>query len=151
MGNCVSTSSSNTQFMQTAKIIFFDGGLKEFSKPIKAEEIIVQNPGYFLCHWDSLHIGKFMAAVNSKEDLELGELYFVLPLSKLQYVLSASDMAAMVFKANSAIKQIIGNGSTDNIYTERSEMMSCVSGGLDEMLFSGNASRTKLETIQEGT
>ncbi|GLJ14954.1 hypothetical protein SUGI_0244060 [Cryptomeria japonica] len=166
MGNCTSMSSSQTQFMQTAKVIFFNGVMKEFSEPIKAGEIIEQNPGYFLCHWDSLYIDRSMVSVNSKEELELGELYFLLPLSKLQYVLSASDMAAMVFKANSASKQIISSKERDNMYCkilpyplpqekadcdeERWEIMSCKSGGSEEMCFSRNVSRVRLETILEG-
>ncbi|GLJ14955.1 hypothetical protein SUGI_0244070 [Cryptomeria japonica] len=109
MGNCKSMPSPQTQFMQTAKVMFFNGIMKEFREPIKAGDIIGHNSGYFLCHWDCLHIDKFMVSVNSEEELELGDLYFLLPLCKLQYVLSVSDMAAMVFKANSAIKQIISS------------------------------------------
>ncbi|GLJ14956.1 hypothetical protein SUGI_0244080 [Cryptomeria japonica] len=123
--------------MQTARILFFNGVMKEFREPIKAGEIIKQNPGYFLCHWDSLHIDKFMVSVNSKDVLELGELYFLLPLRKLQYVLSVSDMAAMVFKANSAINQMISSRERDDMYCkisddplpqESQKMVSCQSG-----------------------
>ncbi|GLJ14957.1 hypothetical protein SUGI_0244090 [Cryptomeria japonica] len=149
MGNCKSVSSSQTQFLQTAKVIFFNGVMKEFREPIKAGEIIEQNPGYFLCHWDSLHIGKFMVSVNSKEELELGEFYFLLPLCKLQYVLSASDMAAMVFKANSAVKQIIIRKERENMYCK---MLPQENGDCDEERWKILSYKSgRLETILEET
>lgn len=104
MGSSSSSISSGNE-CQTAKVIFSDGSLTEFVEHIKAEEIILQNPHHFLCDSDSLYIDSYMVAIHPEEELEMGQLYFLLPLRKLQYVLSVSDMAAMLRRAHSAIDQ----------------------------------------------
>jgi len=102
MGNS-SSVSCRIQY-QPAKVILSDGTLTEFGEQIKAEEIILQNPEHFLCDSDSMYVDRYMVAVNPEEKLEMGQLYFLLPLRKLHYVLSVSDMAAMLRSANSAIR-----------------------------------------------
>ena len=43
----------------TLKAILFDGSLREYEKPIRAEEILVQNPDHFICDSDSLYVDCF--------------------------------------------------------------------------------------------
>lgn len=111
MGSSISISSAIE--CQTARIIFSDGTLNEFGKNVKAEKIIVQNPGHFLCDSDTLFVDRYMVAVDSDEELKMGQLYFLLPLRKLHYVLSVSDMAMMLRRANLAIK------STESQYDQK--------------------------------
>ncbi|GLJ04745.1 hypothetical protein SUGI_0002500 [Cryptomeria japonica] len=160
-------SSSVTHFTQMAKVISPDGKVKEFIEPIRAEEILVQYPGHFICHSDCVDVGKFMAPLDAEAELELGEVYFVLPLRKLQFAVSMSDMAAMLFAANSAMKSKHGvlfkvlpeDTGAEKVAEERKSCRGAEkveeeklgdSGGSEGFGLSGNASKTKLETIREG-
>eukprot|EP01018_Ginkgo_biloba_P032114 Gb_01099 [translate_table: standard] len=99
MGSCLSSKVCPA----TAKLVHQDGTLKEFRKPVKVASIIEQNPGYFICHSDSMDYEEYMYPLHSDEELEIEQLYFLLPVAKLQYPLSASDMALLAVKANAAL------------------------------------------------
>lgn len=150
MGGCNSISSRIQ--CQATQVIYSDGSLREFGVQIKAEEIILQNPDHFLCNSDSLYIDQYMVPVNSEEELEMGQLYFLLPLCKLQYVLSMSDMAAMLKRANSAIIRSTGCQYNWKIPTPRpKEKADWVAGGSGPI---GSVRKTvfslrRLETIHE--
>ncbi|KAH9310344.1 hypothetical protein KI387_025379, partial [Taxus chinensis] len=105
MGICIS-SSHDENSVPTANLILMDGSIREFSQPLRNNEILREYPGHFICSSDGLYIGKNISEVLHEDDqLQLGQLYFLLPRRKLEYVVTESDMAALFLKANSAIKQ----------------------------------------------
>ncbi|GLJ46354.1 hypothetical protein SUGI_0977120 [Cryptomeria japonica] len=106
MGSYLSCASySSVVPYNTVKVLAFNGGLQEFHTEMKVAEIMLENPQHFVCHSDSLEVGRRINALSADNDLELGHLYLVLPMSKLQRVLSGSEMASIAFRANSAMKK----------------------------------------------
>jgi hypothetical protein len=64
---------------------------------------MLDNPQHFVCHANGLQIGRRINPLTADEELELGHLYFLVPMSKLHSLLSGTDMAALGLKANSAM------------------------------------------------
>lgn len=93
MGICISVEG-NDVYEPTANVILMDGGIQKFSGPVKVEEILKNNPGHFVCSSDGLYIGKFISEILPQEELQIGQLYFVLPRKKLGFVLCDKDMSS---------------------------------------------------------
>ncbi|XP_023003596.1 uncharacterized protein LOC111497150 [Cucurbita maxima] len=100
MGIC---SSSESTAVATAKLILNDGTLQEFSYPVKVSYILQKNPSCFICNSDEMDFDDALSAISDEEELQLGQLYFALPLSRLKQPLQAEEMAALAVKANSAL------------------------------------------------
>ncbi|GLJ44729.1 hypothetical protein SUGI_0940500 [Cryptomeria japonica] len=104
MGICFSSQANESQ--PTANLILMDGSIRQFSEALKCGEILQEYSGHFICSSDGLYIGRKISEVLKEDDqLQLGQLYFLLPCRKLEYVVTESDMGALLFKASSAIKQ----------------------------------------------
>ncbi|GLJ44746.1 hypothetical protein SUGI_0940920 [Cryptomeria japonica] len=108
MGICISVES-NDVYEPTANVILMDGGIQKFSDPVKVEEILKNNPGHFICSSDVLYIGKFITELLPHEELQLGQLYFIVPRRKLGFVLCEKDMASLLLKANNATAQFLSS------------------------------------------
>ncbi|GLJ44742.1 hypothetical protein SUGI_0940840 [Cryptomeria japonica] len=93
MGICISVEG-NDVYEPTANVILMDGGIQKFSGPVKVEEILKNNPGHFVFSSDGLYIGKFISEILPQEELQIGQLYFVLPRKKLGFVLCDKDMSS---------------------------------------------------------
>jgi len=65
---------------------------------------MLDNPQHFVCHANGLQIGRRINPLTADEELELGNLYFLVPMPMLHSLLSETDMAALGLKANSAMK-----------------------------------------------
>ena len=67
---------------------------------------MLENAQHFLCHANGLQNGRRINPLTADADkeLDMGYLYFLLPMTKLHSVLSGTDMASLALKANSAIK-----------------------------------------------
>ncbi|XP_041000674.1 uncharacterized protein LOC121246563 [Juglans microcarpa x Juglans regia] len=100
MGICSSSSSTD---VATAKLVFQDGRLQEFSYPVKVAYLLQKNPTCFICNADEMDFDDVLLAVNDDEELQVGQLYFALPLSKLKHPLQPEEMAALAVKASSAL------------------------------------------------
>lgn len=122
MGGCVSSpsssssSSSSTSLKHsTAKVVTLKGEIAEYKVPVIVSQVLVHQlqaqgqgqeeaPSWFLCNSDSLLFDDYIPALDLEDELEADQIYFVLPTSKLQYKLSASDMAALAVKASLALQ-----------------------------------------------
>ncbi|XP_073042435.1 uncharacterized protein [Primulina eburnea] len=100
MGVC---SSCEATSVVTAKLILYDGRLQEFPHPVKVSYVLQKNPSCFICSSDEMDFDGVVSAVGDEEELQPGQLYFALPLSRLQRRLQADDMAALAVKASSAL------------------------------------------------
>ncbi|CAK9320336.1 unnamed protein product [Citrullus colocynthis] len=105
MGIC---SSSESAAVATAKLILHDGSLQEFSYPVKVSYVLQKNPSCFICNSDEMDFDDALLAISDDEELQLGQLYFALPLSRLKQPLQAEEMAALAVKANSALMKCGG-------------------------------------------
>lgn len=121
MGLCVSVGRNECDSSPTtAKIVTVNGDLREYNVPVLASQVLEaesmassssssRSSSYFLCNSDSLYYEDFIPAIESEEILQADQIYFVLPISKRQYRLTASDMAALAVKASVAIEKSAGN------------------------------------------
>ncbi|KAJ0231639.1 hypothetical protein HA466_0297590 [Hirschfeldia incana] len=118
MGLCVSVGRSDCDSSPTAKIVTVNGDLREYNVPVSASQVLEsessssssssRSSSLFLCNSDSLYYDDFIPAIESEEILTADQIYFVLPISKRQYRLTASDMAALAVKASVAIEKASG-------------------------------------------
>ncbi|KAK9286235.1 hypothetical protein L1049_014621 [Liquidambar formosana] len=100
MGNCKSCESTS---VATAKLVLHDGQLEEFSNPVKVSHVLQKHPACFICNSDDMEFNGFVSAINGDEELQPGQLYFVLPMSWLRHPLQAEDMASLAVKASSSL------------------------------------------------
>ncbi|KAG2244891.1 hypothetical protein Bca4012_022323 [Brassica carinata] len=107
MGIC---SSSESLQVATAKLILLDGRMMEFTKPVKVGYVLLKNPMCFICNSDDMEFDEALSAISADEELQLGQIYFALPLRYLRQPLQAEEMAALAAKANSALMQSGGGG-----------------------------------------
>ncbi|XP_028760455.1 uncharacterized protein LOC114719158 [Neltuma alba] len=100
MGNC---SSGDMVHVPTARLILEDGQLREFPYPVKVSYLLQKYPMCFICNSDEMDFNDVMRAIDEDEVLKPGQLYFALPLSRLNHPLRADEMAALAVKASSAL------------------------------------------------
>ncbi|KAK7266721.1 hypothetical protein RIF29_19372 [Crotalaria pallida] len=102
MGNYVSCTlsgpGSNKQW-SCIKVIFPSGEIQQFLECIKAAELMLEMPSFFVVNTRSLQIGRRFFALNADEELEFGNVYLMVPMNKLNSVVTASDMGALLLTA----------------------------------------------------
>ncbi|CAK9183439.1 unnamed protein product [Ilex paraguariensis] len=123
MGGCFSLTASYsvTDQESTANVISVYGDLREYSVPVTVSQVLQMettsssSSSCFLCNSDSLYYDEYTPALDPQDELQPGQIYFILPTTKLEYKLSASDMAALAVKASVALqnssKKSSGSGS----------------------------------------
>ncbi|KAI3808599.1 hypothetical protein L1987_24554 [Smallanthus sonchifolius] len=100
MGIC---SSCDSTAVATAKLILHDGSLQEFSYPVKVSYVLQKHPSTFICNSDEMEFDDVVSAIRDEDVLQLGQLYFALPLTRLKSRLQPEEMAALAVKASSAL------------------------------------------------
>ncbi|GAB4848908.1 hypothetical protein Ancab_003720 [Ancistrocladus abbreviatus] len=100
MGICSSCESTS---VATAKLILQDGRLQEFSYPVKVSYVLQKDPACFICNSDEMEFDDVVKAICEDEELQPGQIYFALPLSRLRRPLQAEEMAALAVKASAAL------------------------------------------------
>ncbi|GKB54074.1 uncharacterized serine-rich protein-like protein [Tanacetum coccineum] len=113
MGGCLSSvggdsvtvrSSNNSAFVISPK-----GDLRPYSTPVFVSEVLDQmeepsnSASFFVCNSDNLSYDQHIRALDAQHELDAGQIYFVLPISKLRDRLSASELAALAVKASVAL------------------------------------------------
>ncbi|XP_059310807.1 uncharacterized protein LOC132062205 [Lycium ferocissimum] len=93
----------NLPVTKVAMVIQMNGKLQEFQQPITAGEILIQNPDFFICSSEAMNVNSLVPQLAKDEILQLGQLYFLLPVSKLNTPLSLQDMCALAVKASTAL------------------------------------------------
>ncbi|XP_057837507.2 uncharacterized protein LOC131047725 [Cryptomeria japonica] len=82
-----------------------DGDLMEFVEPLRVAEIMGARHGFFICRYDSMEVDQYLSPLPQQYQLKPGNLYFELPVNKLESRLPASDMAALAIQACAAKRQ----------------------------------------------
>ncbi|KAL3730636.1 hypothetical protein ACJRO7_027635 [Eucalyptus globulus] len=88
----------------TLKLIHMDGRLQEFTQTIKASHLLSQNPNCFLCSSESMFIDSIAPQIQEEEDLQLDQLYFLLPLSMSRVPLSLQELCMLAIKASAVLE-----------------------------------------------
>lgn len=108
MGVCSSCEATVPIVTTTAKLVLPDEKLQEFDRPVKVSQVLLQKDStnsnnYFVCNSDEMEYNGFLLAMSRDEELQMGQLYFLLPQSMLKKPLHADDMAALAVKASTAL------------------------------------------------
>ena len=90
-----------------------DGELREFSQPVKVSQVLQNvDSASFVYDLDDINVGEFISTISKDEELQLGQLYFVLPSTCLNRPVQAEEMAALAVKASAALRRLrSGEGS----------------------------------------
>ncbi|KAJ8747630.1 hypothetical protein K2173_012806 [Erythroxylum novogranatense] len=102
MGICSSCGSTS---VASAMLIMENGKLQEFTNPVRVSLILQRNPKNFVCNAADMEFDDCVKAMDETEDLQIGQLYFALPLSWLNTNLRAQDMASLAVKASLALRR----------------------------------------------
>ncbi|KAL4633036.1 hypothetical protein ACB092_04G092000 [Castanea dentata] len=108
MGNVTSCAPSIIS-SGAVKVLFSDGRLRVYTRPVKAAELMLENPGQFVCESSSLKVGHRIQGLLADEELELRQFYFLLPMELLYSVLTFEEMSSLSYKASKALKHISFN------------------------------------------
>lgn len=113
MGNYISCTLAPPliKHAKAARVIFPSGEVKQFKPPLKAAELMLDCPSYFLADSRSLHIGRRFFALAADDELEFGSVYIFFPMRRLNSIVTAADLAVFFMAANSAAKRISGKNS----------------------------------------
>ncbi|XP_028776599.1 uncharacterized protein LOC114733317 [Neltuma alba] len=107
MGNCASSQytseGGNLSWKSSVNVIDMEGKLQQLKETKKAGHVLSQNLNCFMCSSESMYIGSPIPHVDPSEELQLGHIYFLLPLSKSYGTLSLQDLCALAIKANAAL------------------------------------------------
>ncbi|GLJ05066.1 hypothetical protein SUGI_0010440 [Cryptomeria japonica] len=78
------------------KLVRFNGGFEriEVKKGIKVAEVMMDNPNQFVCNLGDLQAGHRVQAIPAHEELKQGNTYVLLPMHRLHFVPSVSEMNA---------------------------------------------------------
>lgn len=83
------------------RIVHANGRVQELSSPIIASQLVSHTPHFLVCHSASLQLGRRPCPLHPSTLLQLGHLYFVLPLRFFQSRLSWSHLSCLARKASS--------------------------------------------------
>ncbi|KAK6916524.1 PADRE domain [Dillenia turbinata] len=109
MGICSSSQGTSKlggnvfPWSSSAKVIYWDGRVQEFKQPVQAGSILSLNPNTFICSSEFMHINSFVPPLPDHEELQCGQLYFLLPQSYSIVRLSLQDLCALAIKASAAL------------------------------------------------
>ena len=125
MGGCFSSVRSQPA-QPAAKIISVNGVHRDYPVPVNVSQVLESEDAtassYFICNSDRLYYEDYIPTLDLDEELQANQIYFVLPVSKLQHRLSASDMAALAVKASVALQ----NASTKDGHRRKKARISPV-------------------------
>nr|DAD22450.1 TPA_asm: hypothetical protein HUJ06_023914 [Nelumbo nucifera] len=97
MGSCFSSESSNSSASPTVKVISAEASSASthprYGIPL-SQALEMETSPCFICNSDKLFYDSLIPPLHPAQQLQPGQLYFVLPLTRMQYRLTASDMAA---------------------------------------------------------
>ncbi|XVE94096.1 hypothetical protein REPUB_Repub01dG0251500 [Reevesia pubescens] len=90
----------------TTKIIYPDGRLEEFRQSMKASLVLSQNPNCFLCNSELMYVNSRLPHVPEDEELQLDQIYFLMPRCKSLTPLSLQELCSLAIKASSALSHL---------------------------------------------
>ncbi|KAG8366700.1 hypothetical protein BUALT_Bualt17G0106700 [Buddleja alternifolia] len=113
MGNYISCYflAPKLRSPKSARAILPGGEIRQFRQPVKAAELMLESPSYFVVNSKALIIGRRFSPLTADEELEFGNLYVMFPMRRVNSIVTAADVAAFLMAANSAPKRISGGSA----------------------------------------
>ncbi|CAN6469146.1 unnamed protein product [Victoria cruziana] len=88
MGNSISSRFSGTG---TGKVMFSDGTILEFDKPVAVAELMMDHPQQFVVEFQSVVAGKKLNPLPADKELEMRKVYYMVPMKRGRVACSAED------------------------------------------------------------
>ncbi|XP_021888343.1 uncharacterized protein LOC110807507 [Carica papaya] len=98
MGNYVSCTLS-TPGGKSTKVILPTGEIRVINAATTAAELMVETPNHFVVNTSSLKIGRRFSPLAADEDLELANVYLMLPMKRVHSAVTAADMGLLYLAA----------------------------------------------------
>ncbi|KAJ6969039.1 hypothetical protein NC653_036875 [Populus alba x Populus x berolinensis] len=98
MGNytsCCVVFTCSRKVPKTAKLMDSQGNLRQVSLPVKAAELMLEEPGHAICPLHELKQRSRVVAMRADDELLPGKVYLLVTLSKVNCKISASEVAIM--------------------------------------------------------
>ncbi|XVF34132.1 hypothetical protein REPUB_Repub18cG0031900 [Reevesia pubescens] len=151
MGNYISCTLATPLIKsgKAARVILAGGEIRQFRVSVKAAELMLECPNFFLTNSQSLHIGRRFSALTADEELEFGNVYIMFPMKRLNSVVTAADMAMLFMAANSAAKRISGGNGNVRISPESGNVNIIQEESSTECEDESSGSRLSLEGVAE--
>ncbi|XP_020105370.1 uncharacterized protein LOC109721949 [Ananas comosus] len=113
MGNYVSCSlrAIPGEARPATKVILPDGCVRRVDGRAAAAELMLDAPGHFLADVRAMQVGRRLAALAADEDLEIGHVYVMLPMKRLNAVVGAPDMARLLLAADMEARRASGGSA----------------------------------------
>ncbi|KAI4352145.1 hypothetical protein L6164_006425 [Bauhinia variegata] len=108
MGNYISCtlSTQGSKPSKAIRVIFPTGEIRQLQEAVKAAELMLDMPNFFVVNTRSLRTGQRFSALNADEELELGRVYVLFPMKRLNSVVTADDMGALLITINASGKRV---------------------------------------------
>ncbi|KAG6396611.1 hypothetical protein SASPL_142764 [Salvia splendens] len=110
MGNYTSCAfvAPKLRSPKSARVLLPSGEVRQFRNPVKAAELMLEAPNFFVVNSKSLAINRRFSPLAADEDLEFGNLYVMFPIKRSSSVVTPADVAVFLMAASSAPKRIAG-------------------------------------------
>nr|DAD22213.1 TPA_asm: hypothetical protein HUJ06_023676 [Nelumbo nucifera] len=125
MGSTSTVKVSNSSASPTVKVISTDGKLHEYTSPVTTSPC-------FICNSDKLFYDSLIPPLHPAQQLQSGQLYFFLNLTRMHYRLTASDMAALAVKASTThsygfrLRDLCQANCSTEIFVEMDSRVMCL-------------------------
>ncbi|XP_047342503.1 uncharacterized protein LOC124945999 [Impatiens glandulifera] len=115
MGNYLSCTyiSPKMRIPKAIRVILPGGEIRQFRQVMKAAEMMVEFPSFFLVNSRSLTIGRRFQPLAADDDLQFGNIYTMFPMRRAHSMVMAADMAVFFMAGNAPAKRILGKVSPE--------------------------------------
>ncbi|OAY61915.1 hypothetical protein MANES_01G226900v8 [Manihot esculenta] len=79
----------------TAKLMDFHGNLRQLLLPLKAADLMLEEPGHVVSSLHDLRRTRRLSALRAEDEIFAGKIYILVPLSKVHRKISDSEMAIL--------------------------------------------------------
>uniref|UniRef100_A0A1D1ZE06 Carbamoyl-phosphate synthase large chain n=1 Tax=Anthurium amnicola TaxID=1678845 RepID=A0A1D1ZE06_9ARAE len=111
MGNHASCAPYIVSGGRAVKVVHDDGRVAAYTRPVRAAELMAENPWQFVCDAGDLRVGHRVPGLAAEVELERHRLYFLLPVDMLYSVLTEEEMASLCRAAGATKRRIASAGS----------------------------------------
>ncbi|XP_076902444.1 uncharacterized protein LOC143557202 [Bidens hawaiensis] len=115
MGNYASSCSfivvSIAKSNKPARVVLPSGEIRVVREPTKVAEIMLECPGFFLVNARTLTINRCFTPRLADEDLEVGNVYVMFPMRRVNSMVTPADMAVFWMAGGNTRKRILTTDS----------------------------------------
>lgn len=93
MGNCISCYFPGSSKAETANLFDPQGTLQRLELPLKAAELMLEQPGHAIAPVEELHRTRRISALKADDELSAGKDYILVPWGRVHSKVSELEMA----------------------------------------------------------